>query len=313
MAEGQSFSKLFCVDEDTKKLVAGYIRKCEHKLLNAPYLHIVPSLVIHHVIWYYHMESFAVCGPSLSINKRKQRIVCMNGVRGTAYGSICISTQHPVIYRWSIKILSKLSSSMDMGLSICNDPTLSDNFSCGRYNYGSYNSAGRKHNYLNSFFGEAYGKPFNKGDHIEMELNATADTTTLSFYKNHSSQGVAFQHIPKERLYYFAVSLGGRNDAVRLTEFSVCRRPRTQRTHWGLTAPAQRQVFARKIYKRLKKRCPKQAKQITAMIEKEANLGEMQYMLSLRDDSLWVVAHQTYGEMKAKRSSRKAVHIRQKG
>eukprot|EP01083_Nonionella_stella_P166290 555648_1 len=270
-----NFTTLVGMDRATKLTVFGYIRQCEKLLISKHRSNVIPSLVIHICIWYYHTESFGACSPCISLNYSRDTgdtATYISGGRGTVFGKFCVQMKEAMTYRWKIQIIGKLCNSMDIGLSSSNDPSaIADNFSCGQFNFGSYSSGGHKHNYQ-SFFGKPYGKGYGSGDLIEMELNTKQ--RTLSFYKNYSFQGIAFWHIPLDKYYCLAISLGGEQDTVKLIGFDI-----NKHTAGGSTE-IERNKIKKDFYRKLKSIYPTYAKKIVYKILKEKTEREVKHMIA---------------------------------
>jgi len=117
------------------------------------------------------------------------------------------------------------TSILDMGLLGSTDfPTASGVIGTGATSYG-YRANGNK---LNNNVGTAYGATYTTGDLIAIAFDATAGS--LTFYKNNTSQGVAFTGLTAQ--YFFAV--GGYNFAQWACNFG--QRPFTYTPPTGFVA-----------------------------------------------------------------------------
>jgi len=117
------------------------------------------------------------------------------------------------------------TSILDMGLLGSTDfPTASGVIGTGATSYG-YRANGNK---LNNNVGTAYGATYTTGDLIAIAFDATAGS--LTFYKNNTSQGVAFTGLTAQ--YFFAV--GGYNFAQWACNFG--QRPFTYTPPSGFVA-----------------------------------------------------------------------------
>ena len=199
-----SFGSITKIDNRTKLIVNGYIR------LETKYH--IPSLIIHIIIWYFWMnERFSICGSTMKINCDGDIVRATKALRNTAYGTVFIDMNIPLICLWRIKILKyqyeKYSQyHIFIGISSTNREYLNYGYQQSRYNHGSYNTMGciQKKGMAKP---RTFGQSFKENDIISMELNTM--NKTLKFYKNDKSQGIAFTNIPTKYKYYLAVSFCG--------------------------------------------------------------------------------------------------------
>eukprot|EP01084_Bolivina_argentea_P297262 512103_1 len=203
------------IDDKTKNIVYGYIRRYRKLLPNDIIYYDIPSLVQHLCISYYWTpkEYFTYHGIHMSVNTARN-VATMNkegynpeGV--TVYGNIDIDDSL-LIYKWSFKIIHDDDSAMSIGIDSSNKP---EKFCNNTFVFENSNDfyAIRNNGWKYSFLiaNEEESEPYSgwtQGDTVKMELNTMQKT--LGYYVNDKYHGIAFDNIDcKNKTYKMAVCM----------------------------------------------------------------------------------------------------------
>ena len=210
------------IDEKTKFIVSGYIRKCQLLLQskNNAYYNI-PLLVEHICISYYWIaEYFSKYGKGIAIK--------MDDSCSTLYGNIQID-HYPMIYKWTFKIIQNIDQ-MDIGIADwdgADGDHIDDRFteSCQSYNDPRRFYAMDERGLKISFHDRMYTRYSNhgridNGDLITMTLDINLSSSTLSYSINGEDQGIAFRDIEfKNKTYKMAIFMECKQDQIQLVDF----------------------------------------------------------------------------------------------
>ena len=172
-------------------------------------------------------ERWLVCGDTMTINKEGDTVTSKKNKqpyqRGSAVGEIGIdvSTQQNIIYRWNIKILKFDKARFYMHIGIINTTTqnlnVNDNLRSLRARYTIYGYDDYGLLITPSLrYAVKYGDGFEEGDVIGIEINCK--DKKAAFYLNDEDQG-AFS-IVHDVEYHLAVSFTGKNDCVKILDFT---------------------------------------------------------------------------------------------
>eukprot|EP01083_Nonionella_stella_P044544 119905_1 len=171
-------------------------------------------------------EWFCISGDDIAVmnehkTAKKYRATTVHSV----FGSTCIKANTDDIYRWKFKIVNGGNGLLVIGIvamsaaidrnDLVNEPFYkSDAFA--NYGYNVFNGYTMSQSVYTK-----YGAKAKTNDIVQMELNMKQKV--LTFYVNDKSQGIAFQHIPKNDAirYQMAVSLQQDQNAIALLDFTI--------------------------------------------------------------------------------------------
>ena len=217
MIDNDFFSKFKSVDSDTKDMVFGYIRKCQHLLPNNNSYYNIPSLVEHICIIYCWIpEYFSDHGHVITLNDNKNIAKNKHNDGQTVYGN-CDIVDNTMLYQWTFKIIG--SEYIYIGIDSSNKNYINTDFSepyINSYDFYAYNSVGKI--YSRNNVGREWKNGFKRGDIVKMEVDAM--NKTLSFYINDEYQGIAVQNIDFEnKKYNMAIYLYDNRNEIELMDF----------------------------------------------------------------------------------------------
>merc|ERR1719295_52074 len=182
------------VDEETKYLVAGFVRTDIH---TQP----IPLDVVVLCSNYVRREFFVQWADSYQLEWDSTTITKLNGLKESAFGNICIISTKPRIHRWAFYIINvRKDWNMSFGITNVDDAIPHRNcFAVRRYhNYAAVHSRiTMSRNY------SRWGYPFylERDSVIIMEFNTSS--RQLIFYINGKCIGPAFEGIQcKKGIYY---------------------------------------------------------------------------------------------------------------
>eukprot|EP01084_Bolivina_argentea_P061363 112134_1 len=192
-----SFTNLNNIDHKEQLIVFGYIHQAQTVLHSDSPIHIIPSLVTHVVLYYYHIpecfEHFAsglqcisMSDDRMIFSKTKESILL------TFYGSSVISSQSKSIHEWKFEIIDcreNICIGIDEAIYKFKDSDFAGQSKTANY---AYYSGGAK--YWNCYLEYTpYGQSFRAGDIVTMILNLNEGC--LIFAVNNEDQGVCFDNI----------------------------------------------------------------------------------------------------------------------
>ena len=204
------FDKLKLVDQQTKDLVAGYIRIIEQQLDNDA---IIPSLVITTCILFYHLsEFFSIYGEDMSVDEdcTLLQIACPGNKisRSTAYGNIKINNKYNCIYSWTIQLIKMDIFETFIGIDSSDKKYIEGGFIWSvRYDEKDiFYAIGDQFSVISNDIDQDWDDPIEEGDIVKMNVN-TMDKT-MAICVNNDSRGVVFKNIEfNDTEYYLAVTL----------------------------------------------------------------------------------------------------------
>lgn len=183
-----------CIDQSTKDIIIGFIKRSQLLLKSDTANNIIPKLVIRLcLLFYYQNEYLTTDDKNVKIDAKTLSFAqCLNDVDAVGHkivGNFIIDkSKSNYIYIWEIKI-HKLphfpSTNLEIGIT--------ENWEDSKASYlQSYFYDGGGHATHNVFWKE-YGRSFGENDIITMRLDV--GKRTLEFLKNGTSQGIAFDDI----------------------------------------------------------------------------------------------------------------------
>ena len=211
-----SFDRLKLVDQRTKDLVEGFIKKASHDI------DIPSSIVSVCILFYYLGEFFSTCGDAMKIDDNKTILKACPLARNTGYGNIRINNEYNCIYSWTLKLVALDIYNTWIGIDASNKEYSHRNFSLAAKHYYAIDVRGSKKSRISgqSSTRVNYGKRMKEGDIVKMDIN-TKDRT-MSFWINDEYQGIAFEDVAFDGVeYYLAISLFKQNCEhwVKLLDF----------------------------------------------------------------------------------------------
>eukprot|EP01084_Bolivina_argentea_P273291 465483_1 len=229
-----NFSKLKFIDDETKKLIFGYVRNIEN-LCNVP-------MAIKHLCLFYSLETEEFGKHSKKLIVSSSTKYKYNDIayaeslpkfsRSNVFGSIVIdSNKHPnTIYSWTFKLTSNHTL---FSTSLPSIGIVSNVISVDDYCFNMY-VGGKKH-YLYSHYGWdiSSGKvrfknrscDYNASCHIEsgdmIKMEVDLKHKTLKYFQNDKDLDVAFEDIDLNFKYCLAISFPPWSNQVQIIDFSI--------------------------------------------------------------------------------------------
>ena len=210
------------IDIETKNCIFGYVRKIQEALPTDNIYYTIPSLVIHWILLYYHIqEKFDPnnCGKMCSLSESGSILTKTNDNYDIALLSKTVSTG---THRWKFKIdnINPANYTFVIGVwnigydADCNNSMFSK---AAKNKLYGWNSAGGQITRGRSYF-KSYGKPHKKGDIIEMILNLYK--LELGYTLNGEDYGVCWSNIDEGK-YKAMVHMYKSGDSIELVSYSL--------------------------------------------------------------------------------------------
>ena len=161
-------------------------------------------------MYYFIKEYWIKFGKYMTCNHAKDIISQNIPISMTAYGSLSIYSNQPMISKWDVLVLT-LDGHMDIGIDSSLFKDVDANFVNRNVHddpakFYAYSCDGTIHSFQDHHLVQLYGESYYVGDIISIILNTKEKT--IEFLKNDVSQGIAFQNIDVDNKdYSLAVSL----------------------------------------------------------------------------------------------------------
>lgn len=228
------FKQIKFIEQKDKDAVSGYVHKSQTQLpVDQPY-YTIPSLIIYGILYYfYDPERFDECCKGLELNEDKTIVThtASTGDWKSVYGKTSIPADSKYIYEWQFKILQRPGNGYGHHLfgihSFTNTNKIIDNdFSCSLMHKNSgfnesefYAICDTGDKYNNREYDIQFGAKWEAGDVITMILDM--NKRTLSYRRNKSDFGVAFEDMVFYGETFMAIAMGKNGLSIELTSFSV--------------------------------------------------------------------------------------------
>eukprot|EP01084_Bolivina_argentea_P285066 488757_1 len=226
LVQSVDFQLIKSIDQRTKQIVFGYMRRHEHLLISDITPHIsntIPPLVVYCCLIYYWLNEYFdtnlfVTNPIGITRTRnnptiapdnKMTIQHLSYGMATCWGYQTISSMENCKYRWNLKI-NNHNYTRSLLIGITENDVLHGSIFYHKFHRNTYKQRQYIHYIYNSYTGfkkshkpwtisnrkwywQPYGTKFGAGDIIGIELDL--QKRTLSFFVNGISQGIAFDNI----------------------------------------------------------------------------------------------------------------------
>ena len=233
MADFLRVNNIKSIDDQTKCIVFGFIRKFEIILLslnkNKSYYNI-PDLINHIVLIYYHIDEYFIINESyIEYNEQTNIIKNISNDECTVYGNIKInnheSNNYYNFYQWTFKIICNESTSICIGIDSSNQQYSNGDFSNDEVNEHLFIAYGDSDIYCHSY--NTFNIPsieydkcsaLKDGDNVIIQINVQ----TKQIHIIHHEQTIQCQpdnNIFNDNTFYLAVYLPNINDSVQLINF----------------------------------------------------------------------------------------------
>ena len=220
--EEVDFTKLKGVDERSKNIVFGYLRRSQ-KLLTRKYMNISP-LIYYICLHYYNIPEHWTINEQyinhIQLNNSRDTVEITMDERITIYGTIYTHNNKNCVYRWDVKIINcAAGDTIYIGIDSSNKQLFNKNFCNKKSNGNIFYAISSEGEIVSQTHFEGYycGRFNNEDDVVRIELDTK--NKTFKGYKNGIESGVAFYSINLSNSFNFAASMSMKSSCLQLINF----------------------------------------------------------------------------------------------